>query len=142
MADTPTILAELGDGALPEGVRAAVEAGAVGAIIGDNSRILAANDAYLALTGFSRTEMEARDLSWLRLTPPEWLAADARAIGQARTSGRSEAYEKEYSRRDGSRLRIVIALLMIELEPMRLFAVTAEAGDAVGRAHVEALAAG
>jgi hypothetical protein len=140
MADTPAILAELGDRAMPDTVRASIEAGDVGALIGDSSRILAANDAYLALTGFSRQEMESGELSWLRLTPPEWLAADARGIGQARAQGRSELYEKEYSRRDGSRLRIVIALVVLELEPLRVFAATAEAADEAGRACVQALA--
>jgi hypothetical protein len=140
MADTATILAELGDRPIPDTVRASIEAGDLGALIGDSSRIVAANDAYLALTGFSREEMEAGALSWLRLTPPEWLAADARGIGQARAQGRSAPYEKEYSRRDGTRLRIVIALVVLEVEPLRVFAATAEASDDAGRACVDALA--
>ena len=140
MADTPTILAEFGDRPIPDAVRASIEAGEVGALIGDSSRILAANDAYLALTGYSREEMEAGALSWLRLTPPEWLAADARGIGQARAQGRSELYEKEYSRRDGTRLRIAIALVVLDMEPLRVFGVTAEADDDDARACVQALA--
>ncbi len=140
MADTPAILAALGDRAIPDDVRTAIEAGDVGAIVGDSSRILAANDAYLELTGFSRAEMEAGELSWLRLTPAEWLAADARGIGEARTHGRSAAYEKEYARRDGTRLRIAVALVMLELEPLRLFAVAARADDPAARAHIDALA--
>jgi hypothetical protein len=38
---------------VPQGVQDAVRAGTVAACIGDNSRILEANDAYLELTGFA-----------------------------------------------------------------------------------------
>ncbi len=134
MADTERILSALRDHGAPEPVLAAVEAGRVGALIADRSRILAATDPYLAMTGFSRDELEAGQLSWLRLTPPEWLTADARAIGEANVGGRSRPYDKEYLRRDGSRVRIALALLLLTADPLTLGAVVVDAGDDEGRA--------
>lgn len=134
-----SVIDALGDRAIPDEVRTAIETGAVGAVVADSSRILRANDAYLELTGFTRDELEAGALSWLRLTPPEWLAADARAIGAARATGGTRAYDKAYVRRDGSRVEVVLALLLLEVEPLRIFAVVAAAGDDEGRRVAEAL---
>ncbi len=129
----------LNDREVPDEVVDAVEAGTVAALIGDSSRILEANDTYLDLTGFSREELDAGELSWLRLTPPEFLAADARGIGEARAQGVSEPYEKAYVRRDGTRVEIVMSLLLLEPEPLRVFAVVARTDDEAGRGIVEAL---
>jgi PAS domain S-box-containing protein len=137
-----SLLDALGDRAIPDEVRSAIEAGAVGAVVADSSRVMEANDAYLELTGFSRAELAAGALSWLRLTPPEWLAADARAIGAARATGGARAYDKAYVRRDGSRVEVVLALLLLEVEPLRVFGVVAAADDEAGRRAVEALAPG
>jgi PAS domain S-box-containing protein len=125
---------------VPRVVRRAVEEDRVGAVVGEGSRILAANDHFLRLIDFSRDELDAGTVSWLRLTPPEWLSSDARAIGQARAGGRSEPYEKEFERRDGTRVRVRIATVLVRLEPFRVFAVVSAAGDAEGARFVDALA--
>jgi PAS domain S-box-containing protein len=127
---------------IPQVVRRAVEEGRVGAVVSDTGRILAANDHYLRLVAFTREELETDGISWLRLTPAEWLSTDARAIGEARSRGRSAAFEKEYIRRDGSRIRVRLALVLIATEPFRLFAAVSAADDAEGARLVDALVEG
>lgn len=66
--------------------------------------LLQSNDAFLAMMGYTRSEMEARPLTWRDLTPPEHMEASERVMAQLRQTGRGGPYEKEYFRQDGSRL--------------------------------------
>lgn len=136
------VLGEVDPHDVPDVVREAVEADRVAAVIGDGSRVLQATTPYLDMVGFTRAELDAGELSWMRLTPPESLTADARAIGEARATGRARPYEKTYVRRDGSPVHVLLSLLLVTVEPLRLFAVVAEQQDAAGRALCEALGAG
>ena len=130
---------DLGEHDVPQAVRDAIAADRIGASLSDASRVLDANDHYLRIVGYSRAELEAGEISWLRLTPPKWLAGDARVIGDLRVRGRSGAYEKEYVRRDGTTVRVRIASRLVELDPLRIFAVVANAGDFEAEALVDAL---
>jgi PAS domain-containing protein len=136
---SPTRVLE-GRSDVPQAVRRAVEENRVGAAVGDTSRIVAANDHYLRIVGFTRAELDAGAVSWLRLTPPECLGVDARAIGELRSVGRSDAYEKEYVRRDRARVRVRIAPLLLALEPFRFFALVGAVDDAEAVRLVDTLA--
>ncbi len=124
--------------ALPPPARAAAERGAVGAVIADARHVLAANDRFLALVGREDEGAAALPLSWMRLTPPEHLAADARAIGQARVTGASEPYAKEYGDAEGGRVGVLIAVGLVGDEPLPMFALIAPADDAAACAAVHA----
>jgi two-component system, chemotaxis family, CheB/CheR fusion protein len=71
---------------------------------GRDGTLLDANDAFLQMTGYSRAEVAAGLLHWRKLTPPEHLETTAREFDQAAQNGRIGPYEKEYQRRDGSRM--------------------------------------
>ena len=124
---------------IPAAVRTAAETDRVGAAIVDTSRILDSNDHYLRIVGYSRAELDAGEVSWLRLTPPQWLAADARVIGELRVRGRAASYEKEYIRRDGTTVKVRIGSRLLSLDPLRILAVVATSGDLQAQALVEAL---
>ncbi len=47
------------------------------------------------------------------ITPPEWIPADDNAIGDLRGSGTSTPYEKEYLRRDGTRISVFMSIAML-----------------------------
>jgi PAS domain S-box-containing protein len=115
--------------AIPANAHEALDAGAVGAIVCDTSRIYDANDHFLETVGYTREELEAGELSWLRMTVPEWMALDARAIAQLRLTGRADVYEKEFFHRDGTKMLVRIADVRLELEPLRIFAFVARADD-------------
>jgi PAS domain S-box-containing protein len=59
------------------------------------------NDAFLAMTGFSRKEALGR--TWQQLTPEEFHEASWQAVEQVTTLGEATPYEKQYFRKDGSR---------------------------------------
>src|SRR5262249_28633336 len=46
---------------------------------------------------------------WTELTPSEWHPATQRAVEQIRATGRCDTYEKEYFRKDGSRVSALVA---------------------------------
>ncbi len=63
------------------------------------------NSAYLALVGYAREELEAID--WAHdLTPPEWLPIERAKLAELEQSGRTVRYEKEYIRKDGTRVPV------------------------------------
>jgi two-component system CheB/CheR fusion protein len=66
--------------------------------------LLRANDAFLAMVGYSREEFDARTFTWLDFTPPEHIEASQQTMAQLRQTGRGGPYEKEYFRKDGSRI--------------------------------------
>lgn len=61
------------------------------------------NDAFLAMSGFDRADIEAGELTWQTLTPPEFYAPSLVAIHEFSSMGNTTPYEKQYFRKDGSR---------------------------------------
>jgi PAS domain S-box-containing protein len=72
-----------------------------------------ANDEYLRIIGYSREEVESGRVGWKDLTPTEWLAADARAIAEAMVRGSCAPYEKQYLRKDGSRVWVLVGFALL-----------------------------
>jgi PAS domain S-box-containing protein len=90
-------------------IRRLVDANIIGVIIADlDGTIIEANDAFLGMLGYSRDDLVARRLQRIALTPPEWHAATQRAIAQVRATGRCDTFEKEYIRKDGSRVPALV----------------------------------
>ena len=63
------------------------------------------NHAYEQLTGYSSDELHAIDWS-ATLTPPEWRELEKQKLDELNRGGRPVRYEKEYVRKDGSRVPI------------------------------------
>ena len=94
-------------------LRTVLEAIPIGAILSDaNGRVIEANKAYLDLIGRTKEDLIADRVRWDEITPPEWLAADERAIAEARAHGVSSMYEKEY-RRNGERVPVLLRLAAV-----------------------------
>jgi PAS domain S-box-containing protein len=86
----------------------------IGVVVADaQGGILEANDYYLNLLGFTRQELETGQTRWDAQTPPEHLPADKRAIEELRARGVCTPYEKEYIRKDGSRVWVLIADVLL-----------------------------
>ena len=68
---------------------------------GPDFRLIEINDAFLAMSGFSREE--ALGKTWQELTPEEFHPASLKAVEQLMTLGEATPYEKQYFRKDGSR---------------------------------------
>lgn len=99
---------------LTERLRRMIEANVIGIVIaGPDGRIFDANDYYLKLLGLTREEIARGAADWRHLTPSEWRAADERALAELEERGVCSPYEKEYIRRDGTRVRVLLADAML-----------------------------
>ena len=97
-----------------ERFRRYVDANIVGVILASPyGGIIDANDYYLHMIGYTREEFEKGMVNWRSVTPPEWLYADEHALEELRERGRCTPYEKEYIRRDGSRVPVILSDAML-----------------------------
>ncbi|MFC0397933.1 ATP-binding sensor histidine kinase [Paraburkholderia rhizosphaerae] len=96
-------------------IRRLVDANIVGIIIFDlDGRILEANEAFLRMVGHDREDLVSGRMRWTDLTPPEWRDSDVQRTEQLKTTGILQPFEKEYFRKDSSRVPVLIGLAMFE----------------------------
>jgi PAS domain S-box-containing protein len=97
-----------------EKIRTFVDANIIGVLTATPSGVIIdANDYYLNLIGYTREECAQGLANWRAITPPEWLAADEAALAELRDCGVCRQYEKEYLRRDGSRVSVLLTDAML-----------------------------
>lgn len=75
--------------------------------------LVQANDAFLALIGYGRDELDAGTLHLDAITPKEWRSAELDAEQTLRTSGSYALREAEYQRKDGSKVPVLIGAAAI-----------------------------
>jgi PAS domain S-box-containing protein len=83
----------------------------------ENGAITDANDAFLAIVGYSRDDL-ARGLDWQAMTPPEHRALDEQAGAEIRERGSCTPYEKQFIRKDGQRVDILLGGSAWEVGPI------------------------
>src|SRR6476661_2079507 len=92
-------------------IRRLVDANIIGIIIWDlEGLILEANDAFLRMGGYDREDLISGRLNRTDLTPPEWRERDARTYAELKMIGAVQPFEKEYFRKDGGRVPVLIGL--------------------------------
>src|SRR6202022_2853129 len=90
-------------------IRRLVDSNIVGIIIWDfQGRIIDANQAFLDMVGYAREDLVSGRLRWRELTPTEWRRADEQAIAELKAAGTVQPREKEYFRKDGSRVPVLL----------------------------------
>jgi PAS domain S-box-containing protein len=94
------------------------DAGLVGVVSWTaDGRITEANDRFLEMLGYTREDLEEGVIGWAAITPPEWRDRDLEALAELRATGRNAApFEKEYYRKDGSRLPILVTAAALDDE--------------------------
>ncbi|MBR1190844.1 PAS domain S-box protein [Bradyrhizobium sp. AUGA SZCCT0240] len=96
-------------------IRRLVDANIIGIIIWEvDGRILEANDEFLRMVGYDREDLTAGRLHRTQLTPPDWRERDARTVAELKRIGTAQPFEKEYLRKDGSRVPVLIGGAMFE----------------------------
>jgi PAS domain S-box-containing protein len=91
-----------------ERFRRVIESNIIGVIVVENGFITEANDVFLRMVNYSRKELVQRQLRWREMTPPEFDALDAKARIELQAVGVFSPYEKEFLRKDGRRVPVLI----------------------------------
>lgn len=83
-------------------------------IWGLDGAIVEANEAFLHLLQYGREDLVSGRVRWIDLTPPEWREYDEQALAELKATGTVQPYEKEYFRKDGSRVPVLVAGALFE----------------------------
>jgi len=95
--------------------RRLVESNMFGVAFGNSSgEIHYVNNYFLNMIGYTRAELEAGQVKWTEITPPEFLHLDEQAIAELKVKGVATPFEKEYIRKDGSRVPILIGSALLQ----------------------------
>jgi PAS domain S-box-containing protein len=98
-----------------EKVRRLIEAGILGIFFATvEGGIVQANQAFLQLLQYDRQDLVSGRLRWADLTPAEWRERDERSMAEFLATGVFQAYEKEYFRKDGSRVPVLVGGAQIQ----------------------------
>lgn len=96
-------------------LRRLVEASMMGVIFWNvHGEICDANQAFLDLVGYTRDDLKHDRLQWTEMTPPEYRELDAWGLNKLREHGAFPPLEKEYIRKDGSRIPVLIGGVFLE----------------------------
>jgi PAS domain S-box-containing protein len=80
----------------------------------EDGQITEANDFILRLTQYSRPDLLAGRINWVAMTPPEFTHLDDKAGLELAAGGVCEPYEKQWIRKDGTRVPILLGLALFE----------------------------
>jgi len=92
-----------------------VDSNIIGIVVWDlDGGLIDANDAFLRMVQYERRDLQA-GLRWFDITPPEWQDAHARyEAEELKATGMMQAREKEFFRKDGSRVPVLIGAACFE----------------------------
>jgi PAS domain S-box-containing protein len=81
-----------------------------------DGRIIEANQAFLDMLGYDRKDLISGQLQRTELTPAEWQHSDNEALAKLKATGTVQPREKEYFRKDGSRVPVLVGAATLEGE--------------------------
>jgi two-component system cell cycle sensor histidine kinase/response regulator CckA len=73
-----------------------------------------ANDTFLKWVGYSEDDLACGKVRWADMTPPEYRGLVEKSIQEVRATGKWTPYEKEFTRKDGSRIQIMVGGMLFE----------------------------
>jgi PAS domain S-box-containing protein len=89
--------------------RSFVDSNIIGVVVVKHDRFVEVNDAFLRMTGYTREELIDGTRSWRSLTAPESLERSEAANAELRMRGTCAPFEKQYVRKDGSKIWVMVA---------------------------------
>ena len=96
-------------------IRRLVDANIIGVTFWDVGGVITdANNIFLQLFGYSRDDLVSGKIRWSDMTPPEYREVDQLAHEELMRTGACKPYEKEYIRKDGSRVPVLVGRAMLE----------------------------
>jgi len=100
-----------------ERFRRVIESNIIGVIVVENGFITEANDVFLQMVNYTRKDLVQRGLRWREMTPTEFDALDAKARLELQSAGVFSPYEKEFFRKDGRRVPVLIGGVATHSQP-------------------------
>jgi PAS domain S-box-containing protein len=98
-------------------IRRLVDSDIIGIVIWDlDGRLVDANNAFLRMLQYDREDLKA-GLRWFDMTPPEWQERLPRELAELEATGTMQASEKEFSRKDGARVPVLIGAAAFDGHP-------------------------
>lgn len=96
-------------------VRRLVDANIMGIFIWNlEGAIVEATEAFLRIAGYGRDDLVSGRVRWRELTPAEWRDADDRRVAELKSTGIAQPYEKEYFRKGGGRVPVLVGAALFE----------------------------
>ncbi len=96
-------------------IRRLVEANVVGIVMWNlEGAITGANEAFLRMVQYNRDDLASGRIRWADLTPSEWRGHAERAVADLKATGMFQPFEKEYFRKDGSRVPVLLGGALFE----------------------------
>ena len=89
-------------------IRRLVDANIIGVFFWNADQIVEANDAFLHMLDYGHEDLASGLLRWTDLTPTEWRDRSERSVAEIKTAGSVQPFEKEYLRKDGSRVPVLV----------------------------------
>ena len=114
------------------------ESGIVGMLTVDNrGTVTEANDAFLELLGYSREDLHAGRVTRTSINPPERHATAMKAAEALADAGSLGLEEREYVRRDGSRVQVLVGGAVVTPTESIGFIADVTATEALRKLHEE-----
>jgi PAS domain S-box-containing protein len=96
-------------------IRRLVDANIIGIFIANREgQIIEANDAFLRILGYDREDLVSGRVHWTELSPPEWRERDILTQAELNSTGIVQSFEKEYFRKDGSRVPVLVGAALFK----------------------------
>ncbi len=95
-------------------LRRLADSGIVGVFYWDiDGAVIDANERFLQTIGYARDDLEAGRINWRAITPPEYAALDDARTAELLAQGMCAPFEKEYLRKDGTRVPVLIGSALV-----------------------------
>ena len=102
-------------------IRRLVDANIIGIFIWNvEGEITEANEAFLHIVEYDREDLISGHVRWTDLTPVEWQDREARALAYLKAVGTAQPYEKEFFRKHGGRVPVLIGGALFEKGGMKV----------------------
>jgi PAS domain S-box-containing protein len=96
-------------------IRRLVDANILGIFIWNlEGAIIEANEAFLRMVQHGREDLVSGRVRWTDLTPAEWRERDERAVTELNGTGTAQPYEKEFFRKNGNRVPVLIGCALFQ----------------------------
>ncbi|MEA2887968.1 MAG: hypothetical protein QOD11_2328 [Bradyrhizobium sp.] len=96
-------------------IRRFVDANIIGIFVWDlEGRIIDANEAFLRIVGYDREDLDSGSMRWPSLTPAELHASNERTLTELKATGTVQPCEREYLRKDGCRVPVLMGSTLFE----------------------------